>query len=109
MKTETKEAQELSPAEQAKKAANADWTAAAKPDKRVKLTVHKPEGDPSEDIFIAVNFRSYQIKFGEQVEVPEDVAEALKATNVTTVVQDPHTEKMRAITKPRFAYSTEAA
>jgi hypothetical protein len=107
VKTEAKE--ETGPEIEAKKAANAEWQAPPKPAKTVKLTVHKPEGDPSEDIFLAVNFRSYQIKYGEQVEVPEDVVEALEATNMTTIIQDPVTEKMRATTRPRFAFSTKAA
>lgn len=91
-----------------KAAANASWEDPGKSEKRVMLTVHKPEGDPSTEIFIGVNFRSYQIQFGQPVEVSADVVEAIKNTTMTTVVQDAHTEKLKAITRPRFAYSTEA-
>jgi hypothetical protein len=100
----------LSPEQQqAIKAANADWKAPSDEEKMVRLTIHKPEGDPSKDMFISVNFKAYQIKFGEEVVVPASVAHALKNTNVTTMVQDPHTEKLTPVIKPRFAFSAEAA
>ena len=92
-----------------KKQANAPWKAPAKGEKMVKLTIHKPEGDNSDSIFVSVNFRDYQIKYGEEVIVPVDVVEGLKNTLMTTFMQDPSTEKLRTITRPRFAFNTEAA
>ena len=92
-----------------KKQANARWVQPPKGTKLVSLTIDKPEGDQGSDIFVSVNFRDYQIKYGEPVTVPEEVVSALKDTIITTVVQDPATEKLRAARKARFSISTEAA
>lgn len=100
--------EDLTPEQQeAVKAANAEWKAPDEDEKKVRLTVHKPEGDPSKDMFVSVNFKAYQIRFGEEVIVPASVAHALKNTNVVTMVQDAHTEKLTPVTKPRFAFSAE--
>ena len=45
--------------------------------KMVKIRIPKTKED-KEDVFVSVNFRTYQIQRGVEVEVPEFVAEVLQ-------------------------------
>ena len=45
--------------------------------KMVKIKIPKTKED-KEDVFVSVNFRTYQIQRGVEVEVPEFVAEVLQ-------------------------------
>ena len=45
--------------------------------KLVKIRIPKTKED-KEDVFVSVNFRTYQIQRGVEVEVPEFVAEVLQ-------------------------------
>ena len=47
-------------------------------EKLVKVRLFKDNERYKDDVFVAVNGRSYQIKRGEEVEVPESVAEVLE-------------------------------
>lgn len=100
------ETAELSP-EQAElvKQANADWKAPAEKERMYRLTVQKIGDEKASDFFVSVNFKDYQIKFDEEVIVPESVIHNLQNTTITTMVQDPHTEKLTPARKPRFAFS----
>lgn len=68
--------------EAAKKTAAAELTAAeaTKPTgpKMVKIRLFKDNDKYKDDVFVAVNGMSYQIKRGEDVEVPDYVAEVLE-------------------------------
>lgn len=65
---------------------------AAKPKTvKIKLPLTKYEKD---DVYVALNFKTYQIKRGEYVEVPEGVAEILE-----------NSERMAA---EAFAFEAEA-
>lgn len=104
----TEQKQDISPEKaEAIKAANADWKPPVDPDPKVRLTIHRPKDEKSHDVFVSVNFKDYQIRFDSEVEVPKSVVDALKATQVTTMVQDPHTEKMIPVKQARFAMSVE--
>jgi hypothetical protein len=51
-------------------------------EKKVKVTLPLLEGEhTSQDVFVAVNFKSYRIKRGEEVEIPESVYNALMESN----------------------------
>lgn len=53
--------------------------AAEQPVKMVKLTINEDNGpDGKQDVYIGFNYKSYQIKRGEQVTVPEGVVIILK-------------------------------
>lgn len=89
--------------------ANRNWAPPKDDEKRVRLTVTKiDQNDKSSDFFVSVNFRDYLIKYDVPVDVPVSVVEALKHTAITTMVQDPHTEKLTPAKRARFAYSTES-
>lgn len=45
--------------------------------KMVKIRIPRTKAD-EEDVFVSVNLRTYQIKRGEEVEVPDFVAEVLR-------------------------------
>lgn len=47
-------------------------------EKLVKIRLFKDNERYKDDVFVAVNGRSFQIKRGEEVEVPESVAEVLE-------------------------------
>ena len=47
-------------------------------EKTVKIRLFKDNERYKDDVFVAVNGRSYQIKRGEEVEVPACVAEVLE-------------------------------
>lgn len=100
------ESAELSP-EQAElvKQANADWKAPVEKERMYRLKVQRIGDEKSEDFFVSVNFKEYQIRYGEEVIVPESVIHNLHNTVITTMVQDPHTEKLKPAEKPRFAFS----
>lgn len=50
-------------------------------EKRVKITLPLLDGDrASQEVFVSVNFKAYRIRRGVEAEVPECVAEALKAS-----------------------------
>lgn len=60
----------------------ANTTAAPKGEKKVKVTLPLLEGkNASQDVFVAVNFKSYRIRRGEEVEIPESVYNALMESN----------------------------
>lgn len=106
VKTDTELSPEL---QELAKQTNKTWTPPTEKERMVKLTVQKIGDDKATDFFLSVNFKDYQIKYGEEVTVPESVVHVLKNTSVVTMVQDPHTEKLTPTMRPRFAYSTEAA
>ena len=111
-KTDTKvstEAQDLTPQQILSKQANAPWVAPDVQEPKVKLTLQKVGEDKTQDVFLSVNFKDYIIKYDHEVLVPKSVVEVLKNTSITTMVQDPHTEKMVPVKRPRFAYTVEAA
>lgn len=67
--------------EKAKKAAEkaaADKAPSPTGPKMVKIRLFKDNDKYKDDVFVAVNGRSYQIKRGEDVEVPDFVAEVLE-------------------------------
>ena len=47
-------------------------------EKMVKIQLFKDDGRYANDVFVGVNGKTYQIKRGVDVEVPESVAEVLK-------------------------------
>lgn len=47
-------------------------------EKMVKIHLFKDDGRYANDVFVGVNGKTYQIKRGVDVEVPESVAEVLK-------------------------------
>ncbi|MCI1958795.1 MAG: hypothetical protein LKJ25_04125 [Clostridia bacterium] len=46
--------------------------------KKYKIKLFKDNKDYKDDVFVSVNFNSYQIKRGVEVEVPEPIYEALE-------------------------------
>lgn len=108
VKTEDQATAELSDKDILVKQANATWKPPADKERMVKLTVQKIGDDKASDFFLSVNFKDYLIKYGEEVTVPESVVHVLKNTSITTMVQDNHTEKMKPVMRPRFAFQTEA-
>ena len=57
-------------------------TNSPKSEKKVKVTLPLLEGrNVSQDIFVCVNFKPYQIRRGEEVEIPESVYNALMESN----------------------------
>lgn len=50
---------------------------ADKTEKKVKIRLFKDDGRYSGDLFVGVNGRTWQIKRGVEVEVPECVAEVI--------------------------------
>ena len=53
-------------------------TVNSKGEKMVTITLFKDNKAYTEDVFVGVNGRTYQIKRGVAVEVPESVAEVLR-------------------------------
>lgn len=106
--TTDQQSPEMDEKEILKQQANRNWAPPKDDEKRVRLTVTKiDQSDKSKDFFVSVNFRDYLIKYDEPVDVPVSVVEALKNTAITTMVQDPHTEKLTPAKRARFAYSVE--
>ena len=57
-------------------------TNGVKTEKKVKVTLPLLEGkNVSQDVFVCVNFKPYQIRRGEEVEIPESVYNVLKESN----------------------------
>lgn len=108
MKTEDQAPAELSDKDILVKQANATWKPPVEKERMVKLTVQKIGDDKASDFFLSVNFKDYLIKYGEEVIVPESVVGVLRNTSIVTMVQDSHTEKMKPVMRPRFAFQTEA-
>lgn len=60
----------------------ANTTTTNKGEKKVKITLPLlPGKNVSQDVYVAVNFKSYVIRRGEEVEVPEFVYNALMASD----------------------------
>ncbi len=70
--------------------------------KMVKIRLFKDNDKYKDDVFVAVNGRSYQIKRGVEVEVPDFVAEVLERS----MKQDQATANM--IERESGAYAAEA-
>ncbi len=51
-----------------------------KTEKLVKIELFKDEGKYKDDVFVCINGKSYAVKRGEEVEVPESVAKVLNAS-----------------------------
>ncbi len=77
--------------------------AAAQGPKMVKIRLFKDNDKYKDDVFVAVNGRSYQIKRGEEVEVPDFVAEVLERS----MKQDQATADL--IDRESGTYAAEAA
>ena len=56
---------------------NTEAKTAAPKEKLVKIRIPRTKAD-QEDVFVSVNLRTWQIKRGVEVEVPECVAEVLR-------------------------------
>ena len=76
--------------------------AAPKPNDLVPIRLFKDNGKYKDDVFVAVNGRSFQIKRGETVQVPAYVAEVLEQS----MAQDNATANL--IERESSAYAAEA-
>lgn len=77
-------------------------TAAPKPNDLVPIRLFKDNDKYKDDVFVAVNGRSFQIKRGETVQVPAYVAEVLEQS----MAQDNATANL--IERESSAYAAEA-
>lgn len=56
--------------------------AAEKAKNMVKIQLFKDNKDYKDDVFVGINGKSYAVKRGVEVEVPEAVAKVLKASQI---------------------------
>lgn len=78
--------------------------AAEQPVKMVKLTINEDNGpDGKQDVYVGFNYKSYQIKRGEQVTVPEGVVTILK-----NAVNESVDASGRPTRIPRYNLETES-
>lgn len=78
--------------------------AAEQPVKMVKLTINEDNGpDGKQDVYVGFNYKSYQIKRGEQVTVPEGVVTILK-----NAVNESLDASGRPTRIPRYNLETES-
>lgn len=81
-----------------------DRAAAEVPVKMVKLTINAGEGpNGNEDVPVGFNYKSYQIKRGEQVTVPEGVVIILK-----NAVNESVNSAGQPTRVPRYSIETES-
>ena len=80
--------------------------AAPKPNDLVPIRLFKDNDKYKDDVFVAVNGRSFQIKRGETVQVPAYVAEALEQSMTRTTPPQTSLSARAAPTLPRPAPAT---
>lgn len=73
--------------------------------KKWKITFHSGEGDTSEDVEIAHNFRLNVYKRNVETVIDENYLAVLRDAVIHTTVKNPDTGVVSLVTIPRFAYT----